>query len=229
MGELIDYYIILSIVAYDNDPLKFGRIKCSIPGVIHTDTTQEEAMPWVRPFKMFGYQTFSRPIVGQKVWVLANKNNYNEFWWYPYHETTDLVQNYLNENYDNQPDIFNARETGSAQIMFTYDDQNGYKMSIGDDFINLKPDNSAKIHCDEARVMLEGNRTYCGGGDDTGSYEPCVMGNKCKTMRNKLSTDFAVLSQLADSSPYTKHLKPGIDNLKNHITADILGTYNYLN
>jgi len=178
---------------------------------------------------MFGYQTFSRPIVGQKVWVLANKNNYNEFWWYPYHETTDLVQNYLNENYDNQPDVFNARETGSAQIMFTYDDKNGYKMSIGDDFINLKPDSSAKIHCDNARVMLEGNKTYCGGGDDTGSYEPCVMGKKCKEMRNQLSIDFDALIELVLSKPWTMHLKPGIDILKNHITANILGKHNYLN
>ena len=229
MGELIDYYVILSIVAYDNDPLKFGRIKCSIPGVVHTDSTEEEAMPWVRPFKMFGYQTFSRPLVGQKVWVLANKNNYNEFWWYPYHETTDLVQNYLNENYDNQPDVFNSRETGSAQILFTYDDEHGYKMSIGEDFINLRPDNTAKIHCDNARVMLEGNKTYCGCGDDTGSYEPCVMGNKCKKMQNQLSTDFAALYAAAGSKTWTMHLQPAIQNLQKHIVTDILGTNHYLN
>ena len=77
--------------------------------------------------------------------------------------------------------------------------------------------------------MLEGNKTYCGCGDDTGSYEPCVMGNKCKEMQNKLSNDFAALYAAADSMPWTKHLLPPIQNLQKHIVTDILGTNHYLN
>lgn len=229
MGELEDYYVILSLVEYDNDPFKFGRIKCSIPGVIHSDTTKEEAMPWIRPFKMYGYQTFSRPLVGQKVWVLVSKTNYNEFWWFPFHETTDIVQSYLDEHYDSQPDLFNAREFADTFAMFTFDTDDGYKMIIGEDYINLTTGHEATMACEDARLMIRGGKTYCGNGDDIGGYEPCVMGYKCKNLRSKLSQDLAVLKSAADGSPYTAHLSPAIDKLKSDITADILGTNNYLN
>ena len=44
MGELIDYYIIESVIEYVDDPLKIGRVRASIPGVIHHTTTVKEAL-----------------------------------------------------------------------------------------------------------------------------------------------------------------------------------------
>lgn len=229
MGELIDYYVILSTVEYDNDPLKFGRIKCNIPGVIHTTTTPEEAMPWVRPFVMNSYQSFSRPMVGQKIWVLISKTNYNEYWWYPFHETSDLVQDYLNQYYDNQPDVFNARTTGCGNIMFTFDEEQGYVMKIGSDFVKFGTDKSFKVSVNDCRIMIEGNKQYCGAGDSHDEYEPCVMGNKCKEMRNQMAMAFNALGQAAESSPYTTHLYPSISQLSKAIKTDILGTNHFVN
>lgn len=194
MGELVDYYIILSTVDYDNDPCKYGRIKCTIPGVIHSDTSTEEAMPWVRPFKMYGYQTFCRPIVGQKIWVLVSKSNYNELWWFPFFETTELVQNYLNENYDNQPDVLHSR-MGSTESIFTYDNLHGYMMKLGEDYINMKPNRDIIIAGNNSRMKIEGDKVYCGHGDGTrGEYEPCVLGDQCSKMRAKIS---GLLSRLS--------------------------------
>lgn len=229
MGELIDYYIILSTVEFDNDPLKFGRIKCQIPGVIHTSTTEEEAMPWVRPFKMYGYQTFSRPIVGQKVWVLVSKTNYNEFWWFPFHETQDFVQSYLEKNYDNQPDVFNYRSCGCGDAMFTFDEENGYLMQIGPDSINLKTNREMKIKVNSCRLMVEGDLVYAGHGDSHGSYEPCVMGNKCKEMRSQLAAAFTKLATAAKGSPYTSHLSDGFEDARDTVKAEILATNTFIN
>lgn len=229
MGELLNYYVVLSIIEYDNDPLKFGRVKCNIPGVVHTDTTDEDAMPWVRPFVMSGYQTFSRPVVGQKVWVLISKTNYNEYWWYPFHETTDLVQSYLNEHYDSNPDVFNARVGGAGTVMFTYDDDQGYVMKIGNDGLYIKPNTDIVLQSGSCRSMLIGGKQYSGCGDDIGSYEPCVMGNKCKEMRNMLSQAFDTLAQSALSSPYTTHLSNGFKDAAQKVKADILGQNHFVN
>ena len=231
MGELEEYKIILSTIDYNDDPMKFGRIKCTIPGVIHAATSTKEAMPWIRPFKMHGYQTFSKPNVGQKVWVLVSKTNYNEYWWFPYHETSDLVQNYLNENYDNQPDVFNARTGSSGDAIFTYDDENGYMMKLGKDYINMKPNRDIIISGNDCAMKIEGNKVYCGAGDN-GSHEPCVMGKKCEDMRRMLSQYFSGLSEACKGSPYTMHLATPLDffdKLSNAVTKTITGTNLYVN
>ena len=138
MGELIDYYIIESVIEYVDDPLKIGRVRASIPGVIHHTTTVKEALPWIRPFKMYCYQTFTKPLKGQKIWVLVNKSNYNEFWWFPFFETTNIVQGYLNEYYEDTPDVFHAREEMETPIMSTWDNKQGYKQVMGYLFKNNK-------------------------------------------------------------------------------------------
>ena len=188
MGELAEYYIILSEVKYDDDPMKFGRIKCEIPGVIHVDTTMKEAMPWVRPYKMYCYQTFTRPIVGQKIWVLISKTNYNEFWWFPLFETIDLVQNYLNEHYDFQPDVFNARNGALGDAIFTYDDKNGYRMKIEDDFIDFYPDRTFHLNIHDCDIHVTPENTLWCGGDESaaGDYEPAVRGYQCVKLRENL-------------------------------------------
>ena len=86
-----------------------------------------------------------------------------------------------------------------------------------------------KISANDCRVMIEGNKQYSGGLDDHGSYEPCVMGYKCRDMRNNLAACFNMLKTLSDTSPYTKHLKPGFEKAAKDVKADILGTYHYVN
>ena len=89
MGELGSYCVIESVVEYVDDPLKIGRIQASIPGVIHHapgQTEEKEALPWIRPFKMYCYQTFTKPLQGQKVWILMNKSNYLEQYQFLHHQ-----------------------------------------------------------------------------------------------------------------------------------------------
>lgn len=233
MGELENYYIILSEVKYADDPMKYGRIKCDIPGVIHSSTILPEAypdaMPWVRPFKMYCYQTFTRPIVGQKVWVLCSKTNYNEYWWFPFYETLDFVQKFIEENYDNQPDVMHARQGSSGEVIFTYDDEHGYIMKLADDYLNLRPNREMKIAFNDCRIMIEGNLQYSGGGDDHGSYEPCVMGYKCQNMRSQMAGEFNQLATKAAANPYTSPLSPHFAQIAKQLGSGILGKYHWVN
>ena len=232
MGELQDYYIVLSEIKFNDDPMKYGRIRCDIPGVIHSANISTEAypdaMPWIRPFKMQGYQTFSKPLVGQKVWVLISKTNYNEFWWFPYHETLDFVQQFIEENYDNQPDVFNAREGSGGEAIFTYDDEHGYIMRLGEDYMNLKPDRTMKVAFNDCRIMIDGNKVYTGKGDPPGEYEKCVKGFQCQKMRSLIAGEFQKLAERSlagDNGP----LSEPFGQIAQHLGMNILGENHYVN
>ena len=228
MGELDDYEVIMGVVKYDDDPLKFGRIKCDIPGVMDSSLTQKDAMPWIRPLRMHGYQTFSRPLIGEKVWVLISKVNYNEYWWTFYHETIDIVQEFLNEHYDDQPDVFHARNTCSSDVISTFDDQRGYMTKIGDDYVNLKMDRTMKCAFNDCRIMIDGNKVYCGAGDETGDYEPGVKGNQCKDMREMLANECSIIQGLCSTSPLTP-LAPHFGKMAELFRRDILCRKLYVN
>ena len=221
MGELEDYYVIRSWVKYDDDPLKIGRVKCNIPGVIDAENTKKEAIPWCRPYRMHGYQTFSRPLVGELVWVLISKTNYNEFWWTYFHETIDITQNFLNEYYDHQPDVFHARNC-SKVVMSTFDDIRGYNTKVGEDYINLGMNREMTISCNDCKMMVKGNKVFCGAG--TSGYEPTIMGDKCQEMRTTMKGDFEQLAEKAAADPHTQQLSVHFQNIANALKSEIKTT-----
>lgn len=193
--ELIDYYVIESVVDYDNDPLKIGRIKCTIPGVVHAGSTPEEGMPWIRCFKMGGYQTFTRPIKGQKVWVLISKTNYNEFWWFPFHEAIDITKDYIEEYYDENCDVFHARHSGAGDCMMTYDDEQGYVTKIGDDHINLTPRRECEINANSMTMEIKDNQVHL--GKQGGPWSQVVIWQLTQQFLNKCAGYFAELATCA--------------------------------
>ena len=216
MGELIDYYIIESVIEFVDDPLKIGRIRCSIPGVIHYGeghTEEKEALPWVRPFKMYSYQTFTKPLVGQKVWVMVNKSNYNEFWWFPFNETIDIVQGYLNEYYEENPDVFHAREEFVSPVMFTWDTKQGYKQVIGEDYIDFFPTREFKLKVNECNITIKDNIIKV-GGDGAGTYEPAIKGEQLTNLLGQLQSACDAVAEAALKSP-TQHLSTPLKNFAN--------------
>ncbi len=220
MGNLLDYYIVESVVDYDNDPLKIGRIKCTIPGVIHSDSTPEEGMPWIRCFRMGAYQTFSRPNKGNKVWVLVSKTNYNEFWYMPFHETIDITQDYIKEYYDENCDVLHARHSGNGDCMVTYDDEHGYNIKIGDDHINLTPKRQLEIDCEDKRIEIYGHKIYI-GDKNRKTHEKTIMGEQHQKFIQALATAFGNLEQQAQDNPLTWHLTVPLQQIQN-----ILGSCN---
>ena len=219
MGELIDYFLIESVIEYTDDPLKIGRVRATIPGVIHHSTTVEkEALPWIRPFKMYCYQTFTKPLPGQKIWVLVNKSNYNEFWWFPYSEIIDIVKGYLEEYYEETPDVFHAREEFVTPIMHTWDNKQGYKWVIAEDYIDFFPTREFKLKVHDCNINVVNNIIQV-GGDGEGDYEPGIKGEQLCTLLGKLKTECEAVSEAAGSSPYTTHLKTPLKKFANTFTS----------
>jgi hypothetical protein len=221
MGELGSYCVIESVVEYVDDPLKIGRIQASIPGVIHHapgQTEEKEALPWIRPFKMYCYQTFTKPLQGQKVWVLINKSNYNEFWWFPYAENIDIVQGYLNQYYEETPDVFHAREEFVSPVMATWDNKQGYKWVIGEDYIDFFPTREFKLKVNTCNINVTPGDTIQVGGDNSsaGDYEPAVMGNKCLQLRKNLQSKCEAAARAAfEQADKTGHLYRPLEDLAN--------------
>ena len=228
MGELEDYYVIRRVAIYDEDPLKIGRVKCNIPGVVNKETSRIEAIPWCRPYRMHGYQTFSRPLVDELVWVLISKTNYNEFWWTYFHETIDITQEFLNEYYDHQPDVFHARNC-SKVVMNTFDDIRGYYTKVGDDYMNLGMNREMKISYGDCKIMIEGNHVYAGSGDDHGGYEPTIKGIKCQDMQNKLIAACDKLLVACKTNGVLAALEPGFLDMNNALHDNILCDNTYVN
>ena len=222
MGELIDYYIIEGVVEYTDDPLKIGRVQCSIPGVVHHSAGQTEekgALPWVRPFKMYGYQTFSKPMQGQKVWVLASKSNYNEFWWFPFNETLDIVQGYLNEYYNENPDVFHARVNYAGSAMSTWDDKQGYKWLIGEDYIDFFPTREFKLKVNECNINITSGNIIEIGGDGAGEYEKAVKGEQLNTLLGKLKSACEAVAKKAEKDSHTLILLPELNKFADTFTS----------
>lgn len=231
MGELIDFNIHLGIVEHTDDPLKIGRVRCSIISVVGHSTTEEpEALPWARPFKMGAYQTFSKPIAGQKVWILSNKKNYNEFWWFPFFETSDIVQGFLEEHYDDDPDVFHARESFTTPIMATWDNTQGYKWVIGEDYIDFFPTREFKLKVNECNINVTSGNIIEIGSDKSGGYEPAVMGNKCQSLRGDIQEKCMAVASAAGDRSETIHLQEPLRQLANSFTSqNILCTKCHVN
>jgi len=226
MGELLEYYIILATVEYVNDPLNMGRVKCNIPSMMHSYVTEEDALPWIRPFSMNAYQSFSKPIEGQKIWVLASKTNLNEFWWFPYFETTNLTQDFLDTYYDKHPDVLHARDNSKAMI--TYDDFQGYCMRIGNTMLNLQPE-GFDLHASGAHVTINGGHVSIGKGPTGNGYEKITNAKKTSDFLVNLGKQFQKLAAKAASDTHTQPLMQNINDIATaliNVTDETIGFEN---
>ena len=174
--KLKDCDLTIGVIVSVEDETHQGRIKCIIPGVVN-DQISEKNSPWVRPLCMGGYQTFSKEMVGSKVWVLINNENYNEYWYFPFFELNNVAMTALSETYDNdQPEIFLAHDTGGNNAISMYDEINGFRMMCGENNISLKPDGHVNLTGNDGEFDIDGSQVKM--GKKGGSYEKAVLGEK---------------------------------------------------
>ena len=138
--KFTDLELIPSVIINDIDPKKLGRVRCTVPGYINGETMAVSRMPWIMPLNMNGYQQFSHPMKGQKVWVIKNHTNENEYWYIPFFELNEDSKSYLSQVYDqDHPEILFSRNSGGYHALMTYDDKNGYIVNINEKVIKIKP------------------------------------------------------------------------------------------
>jgi Mg2+ and Co2+ transporter CorA len=165
---------------------------------------------------MNAYQSFSKPIKGQKVWVLASKTNLNEFWWFPYFETTDFTQSFLDAHYDHHPDVLHSREHSSSMI--SYDDFQGYMMQCGKTYVNVQQE-SVDIKANSCHVKISGDHVTLGKGTDSASYDKATNSKLMKEYLNKLGDLFQQLNETAKTDSHTALLCPAIEAIENKLSG----------
>jgi len=190
--QLDNCELLPAVIVDTKDPMKLGRIKCVIPGYVDASFSNEN-MPWVRPLGMNCHQSFSKMMPGYKVWVLVNKSNYNEYWYFPFFEFTDISKEYLNEVYDDeQPEIIMSHNCGGNNVLMTYDEKNGYNTQIGNDnHIMIQPDGHISIQGGTGEVDIDGSKVKI--GDKNGSYEKAVKGETLVKILSNLQTAMSLL------------------------------------
>lgn len=199
------------------DPLKLGRVKCAAPGIFDNATMDDDILPWVCPFSMGGYQTFSKPVKGAKVWVIKNNTNYNEFWYVPYFEMINTSKGYVKENYENDAEVLLERNNGDTVSRIAYDLKHGHKIQIGNIYINVLPNGDIVLNGADAEVKIKGGHVYTGKQD--GSYQPAVMGNELKDILSNLAKNMNQLYIASQHSPYTVSLAPGFQEAKKTLSS----------
>lgn len=220
--------LIPAVIQSVKDPKKLGRIKCVIPGIIDNSTMSEENMPWCYPFGMNAYQSFSKCIPGQKVWVLINKSNYNEYWYLPFFEYNEISKEYLEGVYDNDnPEILVSRSLGDNSALSTYDDKAGFSERIGDNHIDLHPDGHISLVGGEGEVDIDGGSIKIGkiGGEDT----EAVRYKELKEMLTGIYEAFVEMGAVSSSpflSPLAKVSQKALEKLTpnkiNQAKSDII-------
>lgn len=213
--KLKDCELTVGVVVSVEDETHSGRIKCIIPGIINNKISEKNS-PWIRPLMMGGYQTFSKEMVGSKVWILINHNNYNEYWYFPFFELNNVAIVELAETYDNdQPEIFMSHDTGGNNAISMYDEKNGYRMMIGGHHIALAPDGHVSLVGNSGEVDINGSKVQIGAVG--GAYEKAVLGEKLQSILSNLQTDMDKLAEDAGKNPYTSALIPGFQNASQHL------------
>lgn len=183
--HLKDVDLVPAVIVDDKDPEKLGRIKVSCPSKFDTNTMDIEALPWVYPLTMSGYQSFYRPRRGSKVWLIDNVANYNEYWYIPLFELNADTQK-LSKQYNNN-DVLMSRNNGTNSLKVYGNDNEGFKMTYGDNMtIQLEPSGNINLKSPNVSAILSGEKMSVGA--EGGEYEPTVLGKKLNNFLDTLVT-----------------------------------------
>lgn len=202
LGDKVE--MLPGVVISADDPEKIGRIKCIVPTLFEDDNPDN--CLWIYPLCMSGNQSFSKLNNGDKVWVLNNKENYYEYWYFPMFELREKTKEI--NNYNNS-DVFLSRENNGKQSLVYYNDDEGYNIQIGK--TNLNVTSSNEIHCkaEEAEVSIKDNNVYLGTGDSSTMTTP-VREDKLVKLLTDLTQGLNNLALAANGSWTTVNLVTGI-------------------
>ena len=226
---------IQGVIVDVKDPEYLGRIKAVVPGKFDTASMNKDALPWIYPFCMCGYQTFSKMVEGAKIWLLQNKDTHNEYYYLPYFEPIKMVENYLHQFYNDSPEILFARNNGNSSAMLTYDNINGLMVTINDKtcykfspngniIISTTNSNNEKV----GQSVIDGK---CFSGNDTQEYQPIILGNNLAEILYKLKDQFKQIALECGAGTETKSLVGLFNNCANVIgdPQELLAKNSYCN
>lgn len=205
--KLSNCEILPGVVTVAKDPKCLGRIKATIAGKTNPDTMSDEDLPWIAPFVSFGYQRISKPMEGQKVWILHDNTNYYEYYWLPAWEVNSNTEG---ETTLQDYDIIVSRPGDGFGSQSFYSGDTGFVTRIGNNAsTTMKMNGDIENVSGKAEVSIRGNKTYIGQKDT--DYEPMVLGTQLVQLLRNLQQGFTALHTSAMSFWTTEALAPSID------------------
>ena len=200
--ELDKVEIIPGVITDVDDPEKLGRIKCAAVGLFDERTMDKDVLPWCMPISMGRYQMFSAPEVGRKVWIIDNKDNENEFWYFPMFDYIDITENLVKEKYDNDLDLLVSRKTSSGNAQLYYTSTDGFVIKYDEWKISLGPEGNISIHGQNGDIDIKGGHVYLGRNAESGGFEPAVKAKQLQNVFQQFQNIFSELQQAAAAGPW---------------------------
>jgi hypothetical protein len=210
--DLSDYEFLPGTCINVDDPEKRGRIKAVVPTWFDTSVMQEDAMPWIVPVSMPGYQRFSKLEMGSKVFVLHRKNTDKEYWYWPLFELTENTKQLI-EDYDS-PEVLLSRSTGDNDVFIYYNASDGIKIKNGDLEVILNNEKEIHITDQETSFDIVGGNVTIGKQDDLQSN---LMGEDVKQLLLDLGGDLVNIGNKMSANPYTSHVGPDVIKCGNKV------------
>lgn len=210
--DLSDYEWLPGVIINVEDPEKRGRVKASVPTWFDTSVMQEEALPWIVPANMGGYQRFSKLELGSKINVFHRKNTNLEYWYTPMFELDDKTQEIVND-YDS-PEVLLSRSTGDSGVYIYYTAKDGIMIKNGDLEVHLT--NNKEIHITDQTSSFDivGGKVTIGKNDDLQSN---LMGEDVKELLVKLGGDLVNIGNKMSANQYTSPVGPDVVKCGNDV------------
>lgn len=193
--KLSDLDLYVGVVVDANDPKHLCRVKAVAPGLFDNSTMDINDMHWVHPFTAQGYQRVSKPMEGQKIWILNDKTNEYGYWYLPYPElntnTTACVQS------DDTDVIVSRSGAGVGNQMYYNRDEGFVTRTSTEGCQQLLPNGDIKNTSNGTVVSQEGGQVFV--GEDKGAAHQMVLGDKLQELLGNLAKDLSNLSVKAGS------------------------------
>lgn len=178
-----------------DDPECLGRVKAIAPGLFNENIQDRDVMPWIYPENMRHYQSFSMPVVGAKIWIIHNTENYNELWWRPMFEYIDCTENVVAPKYNHSNEVILSRPTPKDCAQTTYDDVDGHITKIDEWHWHMKMNGDIVQHGELGDIDIRGGHVYIGRNENNKyPYEPAVRGKELSRLFNDMSVQFGLLA-----------------------------------
>lgn len=185
------------------DPKQIGRVKCDVPGVFDSSSMSKEGLPWIYPLAQPGFQRWSTPLKGHKVWVFKTTDNYQEFWYIPMAQLTTGTKDIISGNDYENAEVLISRNMGPQSMKMYYKESEGFVIEYGTARININPSQEISIDASGASVQLKNGKVYLGNGAEG---EHAIKGDTLYELLQNLQNKLMETSSTASKDPFTATL-----------------------
>lgn len=213
--SLADVKIIPGVVLSHDDPKKMQRVKAFVPGLFDPKTMSTEAMPWIYPLCMNGFQSFSLQNNNTKIWVIILPDNPYGYFYLPFFELFPFTKAKVID----ETDILMSRQTSLGEASIYYNGNDGIMAKLGDSIMNLRPDGKAVLQSSGTDITLNNGQIHVGSSEEDG--EPMVMGDQLTTLLNNLKSGLQGVAAKAMGHPITMPVGQELMNVVTTLSNDI--------